>query len=71
MSIRETPMDAMTSEQLAETVKSICGENVELSQSVELLVLAAYSKGREDAFATLGLDPAEFNGADDAFAWSV
>lgn len=64
-------MDAMTSEQLSDTVRAVCGENVELSRSVELLVMAAYAKGREHAFDSLGLDPAEFETGEDAVAWCL
>ena len=54
-----------------ESVRSVCGENVDLTPGVERMVMAAYLRGRGDTLAMLGIEEDDLPTGEDATAWSA
>ena len=54
-----------------ETIRSVCGDNVELSSGVEQIMIEAYLRGRGDTLAMLGIEEEDLPDSEGATAWSA
>lgn len=70
-SMWEVSMNHMLQEFAKETVRDVCGDNVELAPSVERIVMEAYLRGRGDTLAMLGIEEDDLPAADAATAWTA
>lgn len=58
-------------EQIKAELRKIMGVNCEPTAELEKMLLAAYSKGFDDAYGSLGLDEDDFQSGDGLMAWTA
>jgi len=64
-------MSLFVDQKIKNELKAILGKNCEPTQELEKMLLEAYTKGRMDALAALGLDESDFSTENGLMAWTA